>query len=105
MRVTAAGAVDIDEYMRTSAPHIYAIGDVTAKVQLAHVASAQGVIAAETIAGVETMPLDYPMMPRVTFCQPQVASFGYTENMLAPPVTACGSLLFPAGQRQSPRTR
>ena len=80
VRVTAAGAIDIDEYMRTSAPHIYAIGDVTAKVQLAHVASAQGVIAAETIAGVETMPLDYPMMPRVTFCQPQVASFGYTEE-------------------------
>ena len=77
---TAAGAVDIDDYMRTSAPHIYAVGDVTAKVQLAHVASAQGVIAAETIAGVETMPLDYPMMPRVTFCQPQVASFGYTEE-------------------------
>ena len=80
VRVTATGAVDIDDYMRTSAPHIYAIGDVTAKVQLAHVASAQGVVAAETIAGVETMPLDYPMMPRVTFCQPQVASFGYTEE-------------------------
>lgn len=80
VRVTAAGAIDIDEYMQTSAPHIYAVGDVTAKVQLAHVASAQGLIAAETIAGVETMPLDYRMMPRVTFCQPQVASFGYTEE-------------------------
>lgn len=80
VRLTAGGAIDIDDYMRTSAPHIYAVGDVTAKVQLAHVASAQGVIAAETIAGVETMPLDYRMMPRVTFCQPQVASFGYTEE-------------------------
>jgi dihydrolipoamide dehydrogenase len=80
VRVTATGAIDINDYMRTSAPHIYAIGDVTAKVQLAHVASAQGLIAAETIAGVETMPLDYRMMPRVTFCQPQVASFGYTEE-------------------------
>ncbi len=80
VRVTGAGAVDIDEYMRTSAPHIYAIGDVTAKVQLAHVASAQGEIAAESIAGVETMSLDYRMMPRVTFCQPQIASFGYTEE-------------------------
>jgi dihydrolipoamide dehydrogenase len=80
VRVTAAGAIDIDAYMRTSAPHIYAIGDVTAKVQLAHVASAQGLVAAESIAGVETMPLDYRMMPRVTFCQPQVASFGYTEE-------------------------
>ncbi|OBI22472.1 dihydrolipoyl dehydrogenase [Mycobacterium sp. E2327] len=80
VRLTAGGAIDIDDQMRTSAPHIYAVGDVTAKVQLAHVASAQGVIAAETIAGVETMPLDYRMMPRVTFCQPQVASFGYTEE-------------------------
>jgi dihydrolipoamide dehydrogenase len=80
VRVSGTGAVDIDDYMRTSVPHIYAIGDVTAKVQLAHVASAQGEIAAESIAGVETMPLNYPMMPRVTFCQPQVASFGYTEE-------------------------
>lgn len=80
VRLTAGGAIDIDDYMRTSAAHIYAVGDVTAKVQLAHVASAQGVIAAETIAGVETMPLNYRMMPRVTFCQPQVASFGYTEE-------------------------
>ena len=80
VHLTADGAIDIDDCMRTSAPHILAIGDVTAKVQLAHVASAQGVIAAETIAGAETMPLDYQMMPRVTFCQPQVASFGYTEE-------------------------
>jgi dihydrolipoamide dehydrogenase len=80
VRVTTTGAIDVDDYMRTSASHIFAVGDVTAKVQLAHVASAQGVIAAETIAGVQTMPLNYLMMPRVTFCQPQVASFGYTEE-------------------------
>lgn len=80
VRVTASGAIDIDDYMRTSARHIHAVGDVTAKVQLAHVASAQGVVAAEAIAGSPTMPLDYRMMPRVTFCQPQVASFGYTET-------------------------
>jgi dihydrolipoamide dehydrogenase len=79
VRLTPGGAIGIDDYMRTSVGHIYAIGDVTAKVQLAHVASAQGVIAAETIAGTATMPLNYPMMPRVTFCQPQVAAFGYTE--------------------------
>ena len=66
--------------MRTSIPHIFAVGDVTAKVQLAHVASAQGIVAAETIAGAETLPLNYQMMPRVTFCQPQVPSFGYTET-------------------------
>ena len=82
------------------------IGDVTAKVQLAHVASAQGVIAAETIAGVETMPLDYPMMPRVTFCQPQVASFGYTEEQARAAGHRVRVATFPdAGQRQGPRTR
>ena len=64
-----------------TSPHIYAIGDVTAKLQLAHVAEAQGVVAAETIAGAETLTLgDYRMMPRATFCQPQVASFGLTEQ-------------------------
>jgi dihydrolipoyl dehydrogenase len=74
-------AIAIDRRMRTSVPHIYAIGDVTAKLQLAHVAEAQGVVAAETIAGAETLELgDYRMMPRATFCQPQVASFGLTEQ-------------------------
>ncbi|MBD8505973.1 dihydrolipoyl dehydrogenase [Hoyosella sp. G463] len=79
--VTERGAIDIDARMRTSVPHIYAIGDVTAKLQLAHVAEAQGVVAAETIGGAETLELgDYRMMPRATFCQPQVASFGLTEQ-------------------------
>lgn len=79
--LTDRGAIDIDEYMRTNIPHVYAIGDVTAKLQLAHVAEAQGVVAAETIAGAETMSLgDYRMMPRATFSQPQVASFGLTEQ-------------------------
>lgn len=80
VKLTERGAIDIDERMRTSVEHIYAIGDVTAKLQLAHVAEAQGVVAAETIAGAETQELgDYMMMPRATFCNPQVASFGYTE--------------------------
>jgi dihydrolipoamide dehydrogenase len=80
VKLTERGAIDIDDYMRTSVPHIYAIGDVTAKLQLAHVAEAQGVVAAETIGKAETMPLgDYRMMPRATFCSPQVASFGLTE--------------------------
>ncbi|MGE0782443.1 dihydrolipoyl dehydrogenase [Mycolicibacterium sp.] len=75
------GAVVVDEQMRTSAPHIFAIGDVTMKLQLAHVAEAMGVVAAETLAGATTMKLgDYRMMPRATFCQPQVASFGLTEE-------------------------
>ena len=67
--------------MRTNVPHIYAIGDVTAKLMLAHVAEAQGVVAAETIGKAETMELgDYRMMPRATFCSPQVARFGLTEQ-------------------------
>lgn len=81
VELTDRGAVAIDDFMRTNVPHIYAIGDVTAKLQLAHVAEAQGVVAAETIAGAETMTFgDYRMMPRATFCQPQVASFGLTEQ-------------------------
>ncbi|WP_417562838.1 dihydrolipoyl dehydrogenase [Microbacterium sp.] len=81
VKLTERGAIDIDDFMRTNVPHIYAIGDVTAKLQLAHVAEAQGVVAAETIGGAETMALgDYRMMPRATFCTPQVASFGLTEQ-------------------------
>lgn len=79
--LTDRKAIEIDEYMHTSVPHIYAIGDVTMKLQLAHVAEAMGVVAAETIAGAETLALgDYRMLPRATFCQPQVASFGLTEQ-------------------------
>ncbi|MEU8650592.1 dihydrolipoyl dehydrogenase [Streptomyces sp. NPDC048737] len=77
--VTERGAVDVDGRCRTSVPHIYAIGDVTAKLMLAHAAEAMGVVAAETLAGAETMELDYAMIPRATFCQPQIASFGHTE--------------------------
>jgi dihydrolipoamide dehydrogenase len=81
VKLTDRGAIEIDDHMRTNIPNIYAIGDVTAKLQLAHVAEAQGVVAAETIGGAETMTLgDYRMMPRATFCQPQVASFGLTEQ-------------------------
>jgi len=55
------------------------LGDVTGQLLLAHVASTQGIVCAENIAGVETISLDYRMMPRATYCQPQVASFGLTE--------------------------
>ncbi len=78
--LTDRGAIAIDGHMRTNVPHIYAIGDVTAKLMLAHVAEAMGVIAAENIAGAHTIELDFDMMPRATYCQPQVASFGYTEK-------------------------
>jgi dihydrolipoamide dehydrogenase len=74
------GAIAIDGRMRTNVPHIYAIGDCTGQLLLAHVAEAMGVVAAETLADAETMELDYAMMPRATYCQPQIASFGYTEK-------------------------
>ncbi|WNG93402.1 dihydrolipoyl dehydrogenase [Mycobacterium sp. ITM-2016-00318] len=81
VQTTERKAIGIDDYMRTNVPHIYAIGDVTGMLQLAHVAEAQGVVAAETIGGADTLPLgDYRMLPRATFCQPQVASFGLTEE-------------------------
>ncbi|MFF4136440.1 dihydrolipoyl dehydrogenase family protein [Streptomyces mirabilis] len=80
VRLTDRGAIDVDGHCRTSQPHVYAIGDVTAKLMLAHAAEAMGVIAAESIAGVETMELDYRMVPRATFCQPQIAGFGWTES-------------------------
>ncbi|MGM7671851.1 dihydrolipoyl dehydrogenase [Microbacterium sp. A93] len=81
VKLTERGAIDIDDYMKTNVDGIYAIGDVTAKLQLAHVAEAQAVVAAETIGGAETQTLgDYRMMPRATFCSPQVASFGLTEQ-------------------------
>lgn len=81
VRVDARGAIEIDERMRTSTERIWAIGDVTGKLQLAHVAETQGLVAAESIAGVETVPIsDYRTMPRAVFGRPQVASFGLTED-------------------------
>ncbi|MCQ0024684.1 dihydrolipoyl dehydrogenase [Streptomyces somaliensis DSM 40738] len=80
VRLTERGAIEVDGRCRTSVPHVYAIGDVTAKLMLAHTAEAMGIVAAETIAGAETMELDYPMIPRATYCQPQIASFGWTEE-------------------------
>jgi dihydrolipoyl dehydrogenase len=79
VRVTDRGAIDVDGRCRTSVPHIFAIGDVTAKLMLAHAAESMGIVAAETIGDAETMELDYVMIPRATYCQPQIASFGWTE--------------------------
>jgi dihydrolipoamide dehydrogenase len=79
LQMTERGAVAVDGRGRTSVPNVFAIGDVTAKLMLAHTAEAMGVVAAETIADAETMELNFDMIPRATFCQPQIASFGYTE--------------------------
>jgi dihydrolipoamide dehydrogenase len=79
VKISERGFVEINEKMQTNVPGIWAIGDVTGKLMLAHVGSAMGIICAENIAGAETVTLDYDMMPRATYCQPQVASFGLTE--------------------------
>jgi dihydrolipoamide dehydrogenase len=73
------GFIQIDEGMETSLAGTHAIGDVTGKLLLAHVASAQGVVAVEAIARRDPPALDYDNMPRATYCQPQVASLGLTE--------------------------
>lgn len=71
--------IPVDEYYRTGVPGIYAIGDVNGPPLLAHVASHEGIIAAEHIAGAHPHPIDYKSIPGCTYCQPQVASVGYTE--------------------------
>ncbi|MDD2521903.1 MAG: dihydrolipoyl dehydrogenase [Anaerolineaceae bacterium] len=73
------GFVQINDRMATNVPGIWAVGDVTGKLLLAHTASAQGQICAENIARMEERKLDYRMIPRAVFSDPQVASFGYTE--------------------------
>jgi dihydrolipoamide dehydrogenase len=73
------GWVKVDETYRTDEPNVYAIGDAIGGLLLAHVAGAEGHIAAEAIAGKEPTPLDYMKVPRVTYCHPQVATVGLTE--------------------------
>lgn len=76
---TKNGFIVIDDHMKTNVSGIYAIGDITGKLLLAHVASEQGVIAIENIAGLDNATIDYSLMPRAVYCRPQVASFGLTE--------------------------
>jgi dihydrolipoamide dehydrogenase len=80
VKLTDRGAIAVDERGRTNVDNVYAIGGVTGKLMLAHTAEAMGVVAAETIAGAETIEINFDMIPRATFCQPQIASFGYTEE-------------------------
>jgi dihydrolipoamide dehydrogenase len=80
VKTSERGWIEIDDRMMTNVEGVYAIGDVTNKLPLAHVASAMGIVAAEVIAGVDTVSLNYEMMPRATYCQPQIASFGLTKE-------------------------
>jgi dihydrolipoamide dehydrogenase len=76
---TEKGYITIDPYQRTNVPGIYAIGDVVPTPWLAHVASAEGVVAVEHMAAAETHPLNYDQIPGCTYCAPEVASIGLTE--------------------------
>jgi dihydrolipoamide dehydrogenase len=79
VELTERKFIKVDDAFVTSVPGIRAVGDVTGKFMLAHVASKQGILCAEAIAGKPVEEIDYVMVPRATYCQPQVASFGYTE--------------------------
>lgn len=79
---TTRGAIDVNDYQQTNVPNVYAIGDVTMKLALAHVGSAQGVLAIEHMAGREVRPINYDAVPRCTYSNPQVASFGKTEEQI-----------------------
>ena len=79
VKISERGFVEINEKMQTNVEGIWAVGDVTGKLMLAHVGSAMGIICAEHIGGHETVTLDYEMMPRATYSHPQIASFGLTE--------------------------
>jgi dihydrolipoamide dehydrogenase len=74
------GVIQVDAFMRTKESHIFAIGDVIGGLQLAHVAAHEGILAAETIAGLKTHPIDYQTIPRCTYSRPEVASVGLTEQ-------------------------
>ncbi len=78
--VVEGGFIKVDPHLRTNVPGVFAIGDVIGAPLLAHAASAEGVIAVETAAGRDVAPLDKELVPRCTYCQPQVASTGLTEQ-------------------------
>src|SRR5690349_13462064 len=80
VEITDRKAIAIDSRGRTNVENVYAIGDCTGKFMLAHVAEAMGIVAAETIAGAETHEVNFDMVPRATYCQPQIGSFGYSEQ-------------------------
>lgn len=76
------GFVDVDDFMQSSVSGIYAVGDVAGPPWLAHVATSEGIVAAEHLAGGHAVPVDYDNIPGCTYCQPQVASVGLTERAI-----------------------
>lgn len=92
------GYIEVNEFMQTSVPHIYAVGDVVQTPWLAHVASAEGILAVEHMAGQPARPLNYDLVPSVTYCDPEVGSVGLTEAQAVERGydVACGKFPFTA---------
>jgi dihydrolipoamide dehydrogenase len=76
---TSRGFIDVDSYMRTNVPGVFAIGDVVPTQALAHLASHEGILAMDYIANGKAEPINYELVPNCTFCQPEIASVGLTE--------------------------
>src|SRR5262249_33041564 len=74
------GFIKTDQFMRTTEPNVYAIGDVVPTPMLAHVGSSEGILAVEHIAGKDPQPINYDRVPSATYCYPEVASVGLTEK-------------------------
>jgi dihydrolipoamide dehydrogenase len=74
------GFVVVDEYCRTNVPTISAVGDLIPTPQLAHVGFGEGILVAERLGGLDVVPIDYAGVPRITYCDPEVASVGYTSE-------------------------
>jgi dihydrolipoamide dehydrogenase len=93
--VVDRGIVKVDGHMQTAEPHLYAIGDIIGGLWLAHVAAHEGLHAVASIVGEHTEPLDYLKMPRATYCRPQIASIGRSEQELQRDGVAYHSGKFP----------
>ena len=83
---TDRGVIKVNGHMRTREPHVYAIGDIVGGLWLAHTAGHEGIIAAHTIAGeADVHEMDYDSQPRATYCRPEIASIGLTEEQVKGP--------------------
>jgi dihydrolipoamide dehydrogenase len=91
------GYVDVDGYCRTSVPNVFAVGDLIATPQLAHVGFAEGILVAEQIGGLEVRPIDYDGVPRITYCDPEVASVGITSAQAAERELNVVEVIYPLG--------
>jgi dihydrolipoamide dehydrogenase len=91
------GYVDVDGYCRTSVPNVFAVGDLIATPQLAHVGFGEGILVAEQIGGLEVRPIDYDGVPRITYSDPEVASVGITSAQAAERELNVVEVIYPLG--------